>query len=54
MNIGAIMGLGMSKVGGKEIFSKASVRRLFITWIISPVIAFLLAFLLCGAAEKLF
>jgi len=53
MNIGAILGLGMSKVGGKEIFSKSSVKKVFITWIIAPCISFGLAYFFCFLAGKI-
>ncbi len=52
LNVGAIIGLGAYKVGIKEVIRKTSVKKIFIVWIISPVISFctalLLAFLMVG------
>jgi len=45
LNTGAIIGLGISKVGWKEILNQTSVKKLFTVWIIAPLISFILSFL---------
>ena len=46
LNVGAILGIGVAKLGAKNIFRKTEVNRFFIIWLIAPVIAFTSAFLL--------
>jgi len=46
LNAGAIIGIGVARLGAKNIFRKTEVNRFFIMWIIAPAIAFLLALLL--------
>jgi len=46
LNVAAIIGIGVAKLGFKNIFKKTKVNRFFIMWIIAPVIAFLLSLLL--------
>lgn len=45
LNVGAIIGIGVAKLGFRNIFRKTEVDRFFIMWIISPFISFSLAYL---------
>jgi len=53
LNTGAIIGLGISKFGTKEILKETSVKKIMIIWIIAPLIALILSVLLTFAADKL-
>jgi len=46
LNIGAILGLGVYKEGFKNTFSKRTVKRILVVWIVAPVMAFVIAYLL--------
>lgn len=52
LNVGAIIGIGVAKLGFKNIFRKTEVSNFFIMWIIAPIISFGLAFLLTYVADK--
>ncbi|WHH57498.1 inorganic phosphate transporter [Petroclostridium sp. X23] len=54
LNIGSIIGLGVYKVGFKNMFTKKTVKRIFVVWIIAPIIAFIIAYLLMYVNEFLF
>jgi sulfate permease len=43
LNAGAIIGIGVARLGARNIFRKTSVNKFFIVWAIAPLIAFLLA-----------
>lgn len=53
LNVAAILGIGVAKLGTKNIFRKTEVKKFFLMWVISPAIAFSLAMLLTWAADKL-
>ncbi len=53
LNAAAIIGIGISKYGTRNILSQTSVKKLFSIWIIAPVIAFVLAVGLSFAAEMM-
>ena len=53
VNVGAIIGIGVAKLGFKNIFRKTAVNKFFIMWIISPAIAFLLTLILLFFADRL-
>lgn len=53
LNVGAILGIGVAKLGFKNIFRKTEVNKFFAMWIIAPTIAFVLALVLTWAADKL-
>ncbi len=53
LNVAAILGIGVAKLGPKNIFRKTEVRKFFLMWLIAPVIAFALALLLTWAADKM-
>lgn len=52
MNVAAIIGLGISRFGWAEIIKQSVVKKMVSIWIIAPVIALLLSFLLTLAADK--
>ncbi|HLP75258.1 MAG TPA: inorganic phosphate transporter [Bacteroidales bacterium] len=53
LNVAAILGIGVAKLGPKNIFKKTEVRKFFIMWLISPIIAFSLSIILIILADKL-
>jgi sulfate permease len=53
LNVAAILGIGVAKLGAKNIFRKTEVKQFFAMWIIAPTIAFLLAFGLTYGANYL-
>jgi len=52
LNVAAILGIGVAKLGAKNIFRKTEVRRFFLMWLIAPIIAFSLSLLLIAIADK--
>jgi sulfate permease len=46
LNVAAILGIGVAKLGYRHIFKKTEVRKFFLMWLISPIIAFSLALLM--------
>ncbi len=52
MNTAAIIGLGMVKHGYKSTLKNAPLSRIFIIWIVAPLIAFLLSLLLVWLADR--
>ena len=52
LNVAAILGIGVAKLGTKNIFRKTKVKRFFLMWVIAPVIAFTLSLLLVFLADK--
>ena len=52
LNVAAILGIGVAKLGAKNIFKKTEVRKFFAMWLIAPAIAFLLALLLTFLADQ--
>lgn len=52
LNVGAILGIGVAKLGAKNIFSRTSVNKFFVMWIFAPIIAFVLSFTLIVLADK--
>lgn len=53
LNVAAILGIGVAKLGTRNIFRKTEVRRFFLMWLIAPCIAFLLSLVLIFVADKL-
>lgn len=43
LNVAAILGIGVAKLGLKHIFKKTEVKKFFIMWLIAPCIAFALS-----------
>jgi sulfate permease len=52
LNVAAILGIGVAKLGTKNIFKKTQVKKFFVMWMIAPVVAFALSFLLIFVADK--
>lgn len=52
LNVAAILGIGVAKLGPNSIFKKTEVRKFFLMWIIAPTIAFSLSLLLTFSADK--
>ena len=53
LNVAAILGIGVAKLGSKNIFKKTEVKKFFLMWIIAPAIAFSLSMLLMFLADRL-
>lgn len=53
LNVAAIVGIGVAKLGVKNIFRKTEVKKFFAMWLIAPFIAFLLSLLLTWIADKM-
>lgn len=51
LNVGAILGIGVAKLGTKNIFKKTEVLKFFVMWIIAPLISFLLSWYLTYMAD---
>jgi sulfate permease len=52
LNVTAIIGIGVAKLGFKNIFRKTEVNKFFIMWVIAPAIAFFLSLLLTYLADR--
>lgn len=50
LNTGAILAIGCAKVGCKEIFSKSSVHKFWVVWVVAPLLSFVLSFSLTWLA----
>lgn len=53
LNVAAILGIGVAKLGFRNIFQKTEVNKFFVMWIIAPIIAFVLSLLLIYLANRL-
>jgi sulfate permease len=53
LNVAAILGIGVAKLGPNHIFRKTEVRKFFLMWLISPIIAFAMAILLTYLGDKM-
>jgi len=51
LNVAAILGIGVAKLGPKNIFRKTEVKKFFLMWLIAPVIAFCLSLLFIFLAD---
>lgn len=51
LNVAAILGIGVSKLGFKNIFKKTEVNKFFVMWLIAPFIAFFMSLLLTWLAK---
>ena len=51
LNVAAIIGIGVAKLGSKNIFKKTRVKQFFGMWIIAPAIAFGVSLLLTWLAD---
>lgn len=52
VNVAAVLGIGVAKLGPKNIFRKTEVRKFFLMWIIAPTIAFSLSLALTFLADR--
>lgn len=52
LNVAAILGIGVAKLGFKNIFRKTEVNKFFAMWIIAPAIAFGMCWLLVWIADQ--
>ncbi|MCB0732180.1 MAG: anion permease [Ignavibacteriae bacterium] len=52
MNTGAIIGLGISKVGLKEIFINTPFKKILTIWIVAPILSLVLSFILTYTFDK--
>lgn len=52
VNVAAILGIGVAKLGPNHIFKKTEVRRFFVMWMIAPLVSFTLSMLLIFIADK--
>lgn len=53
LNVAAILGIGVAKLGPKNIFMKTEVKKFFMMWIIAPAISFSLCLVLIFLVDKL-
>jgi sulfate permease len=53
LNVAAILGIGVAKLGFKNIFKKTEVNKFFVMWIVAPIIAFGLSLMLIYFADKM-
>jgi len=53
LNVGAILGIGVAKLGARNIFRKTEVNQFFAMWIIAPSIAFLLSLGMIWLSDKM-
>ena len=53
LNVAAILGVGVAKLGPNSIFRKTEVRKFFLMWLIAPIFAFFLCLLLTYIADKM-
>ncbi len=53
LNVAAILGIGVAKLGPNNIFRKTEVRKFFLMWLIAPLIAFALSLFLTLMADRL-
>jgi sulfate permease len=53
LNVAAILGVGVAKLGTKNIFKKTEVRKFFVMWLVAPIISFSLCLILLLFADKL-
>jgi sulfate permease len=51
LNVTAILGIGVAKLGPTNIFKKTEVKKFFLMWLIAPLIAFFLSLLLVYLAD---
>jgi len=52
LNTFAILALSTSKLGWKETFSKKAVKQFWLIWLIAPLLAFIISYLLTSLADQ--
>lgn len=53
LNTFAILALSITKIGWKETFSKKAVKQFWLIWLIAPLLAFIISYLLTSLADQL-
>lgn len=53
LNVAAIIGIGVAKLGFKNIFRKTEVNKFFLMWVIAPAISFSLSWLFTSMADAM-
>ncbi len=53
LNVAAILGVGVAKLGTRNIFRKTEVRKFFLMWLIAPLISFVLSLVLIYAVDSM-
>lgn len=53
LNVASILGIGVAKLGPRNIFRKTQVRKFFVVWLLAPAIAFLISFLLIVLTDRM-
>lgn len=51
LNVAAILGIGVAKLGPRNIFKKTEVRKFFLMWLIAPIISFVLCLSFIAIAD---
>lgn len=51
LNVAAILGIGVAKLGPRNIFLKTEVKKFFLMWLIAPIISYLLCLALIAIAD---
>ncbi len=52
LNVAAILGIGVAKLGSKNIFKRTEVKKFFVMWLFAPILSFLVCLLLIFSADK--
>jgi phosphate/sulfate permease len=52
LNVAAIIGIGIAKLGAKNILQKTEVVKFFFMWLLAPIIAFSVSLFLVYLADK--
>lgn len=52
LNVAAILGIGVAKLGFKNIFRRTEVNKFFVMWVVAPAIAFILTLVMLYIADK--
>lgn len=53
LNVAAILGIGVAKLGTKNIFKKTEVKKFFLMWVFAPINAFTISMVLTIIATKI-
>lgn len=51
LNVGAILGIGVAKLGPMNIFRRTEVQKFFVMWLVAPLIAFFISWFLTYLAD---
>jgi sulfate permease len=52
VNTASIIGIGVSRLGFRNIFLRTSTNKFFLVWLIAPLFAFLMSLLLTFLADR--